>query len=340
MLISHPSHNYFRYFLFMTHIRCGMRVGIKYTILIYSSANCQALSTDAQHFWVITSTNAMDLTPNFDANGHCSLPQDITSIAEDEFRNCTILTSIHIPNSVASIGKSAFRCCKFLTSVHIPNSVISIEEWAFSGCKSLTSIDIPNSVTSIGARAFIWCTALTSIVIPNSVTSIGAEAFKLCTFLTSVTIPNSVTSIGAEAFSRCESLTSINIPNSVTSIGAGAFKDCKELRSVVLPDQCTISYDIFENNHSLKYVLSSTSENLSGVPKYTIIAPRTRANIITALEYPYWKPSRHEPKYTNTIKTFLMCAQRRRNTNQTSLNNDTAMLILEMLKFTDLHHTY
>ena len=68
-----------------------------------------------------------------------------------------------IPNSVTSIGSEAFRDCIGLTSVAIPDSVTSIGNYAFKGCSGLTSVTIPNSVTSIGDEAFFYCDNLTSV---------------------------------------------------------------------------------------------------------------------------------------------------------------------------------
>ena len=78
--------------------------------------------------------------------------------------SCSSLTSVTIPNSVTSIGAEAFRNCSSLTSVTIPNSVTSIGNWAFNSCSSLTSVTIPNSVTSIAYYTFYGCISLTSIV--------------------------------------------------------------------------------------------------------------------------------------------------------------------------------
>ena len=118
-------------------------------------------------------------------------------------------TSYTIPNSVTSIGDNAFRDCDSLTSIEIPNSVTSIGDGAFRSCYSLTSVTIGNSVTSIGNGAFWDCYILTSITIPNSVTSIGDSSFEGCSSLTSIIIPNSVTSIGYRAFSYCVSLKDV-----------------------------------------------------------------------------------------------------------------------------------
>ena len=122
------------------------------------------------------------------------------------------VTEYILGDEITSIGDYAFFECSSLTSVTIPNSVTSIGDRAFYNCSSLTSVTIPNSVTSIGEDAFCDCSSLTSVTIPNSVTSIGAYAFYECSSLTSVTIPNSVTSIGLWAFDGCSSLTAIYVP--------------------------------------------------------------------------------------------------------------------------------
>ena len=93
-----------------------------------------------------------------------------------------------IPNNVTSIGNYAFRNCSNLTSITIPDGVTSIGDHAFEGCSGLTSITIPNSVTSIGVYAFYYCCGLTSIRIPNSVWRIGRSAYGECRGLTSVTV--------------------------------------------------------------------------------------------------------------------------------------------------------
>ena len=90
---------------------------------------------------------------------------------------------IKIPNGVTEIDSEAFRDCTGLTSVQIPNGVTRIGEWAFEGCTGLKSIKIPSSITSIGVQTFAFCSCLTSVEIPNSVTFIGLTAFNGCTGL-------------------------------------------------------------------------------------------------------------------------------------------------------------
>jgi hypothetical protein len=168
----------------------------------------------------------------------------VTRIRNYAFQGCTSLTSISIPNSVTNIGIDIFRKCTSLTSATIGNGVTIIEGGTFEDCTSLTSINIPNSVTSIRAGAFKNCTNLASVTIGNSVASIGGAqfvggAFEGCTSLKNITIPNSVISIGEFAFQNCISLTSVTIGNSVTGIGRAAFSGCTSLTSVTIGNSVT-----------------------------------------------------------------------------------------------------
>ncbi|MDP4120517.1 MAG: leucine-rich repeat protein [Bacillota bacterium] len=176
-----------------------------------------------------------------------SIPSGVTSIEDNAFENCKLLSTVIIPDGVKSISYNAFSGCTSLTSVTIPESVNTILDGIFQNCTALKNINLPSSLTSISSFDFNGCTSLTSITIPQCVTSIGEDAFLNCTSLKSVTIPQGVTSIGKEAFSWCTALTSIIIPNSVTSIGADAFFECTSLQNAIIQsDSISIDSSAFD----------------------------------------------------------------------------------------------
>ena len=156
------------------------------------------------------------------------------------FQNDTT-TSIKIPDSVTWIGEETFRNCHKLSDIKVsPDNeyYAAIDHVLFNKkektlCAYPMGLDaetysIPRGILRIDDCAF-YHSKLTSIEIPDSVTTIGEEAFSCCDRLTSVEIPDSVTTIGELAFSFCPSLTSIEIPDSVTEIGRWAFDDCNPL---------------------------------------------------------------------------------------------------------------
>ncbi|MCD7797185.1 MAG: leucine-rich repeat domain-containing protein [Clostridiales bacterium] len=170
------------------------------------------------------------------------------------------LTSYTIPDSVTCIGFEAFRDSENLTSIVIPDGVISIDDYAFFGCDSLESIAIPDSVTSIGVLAFQNCENLGNITISENLTCIGEDAFRgtaymsdlanweddvlyignylLCCSNVDATIREGTTLIADYAFAG-SSISSITIPDSVTIIGKSAFRYCTSLSNIILPDNIT-----------------------------------------------------------------------------------------------------
>jgi hypothetical protein len=182
---------------------------------------------------------------NMPENTHIKVREGTTVMADCHFgRN---MISIALPDGLTNIGANAFKECEGLTSINISNSVTRIGEWAFSQCKALTSVTIPESVKRIEEYAFN-STGLTSVTIPSGITTIENKSFYNCRNLASVTIPEGVTTINIAAFSQCDALFSINIPHSVRSIGGYAFEKCWGLTSLTIPEGVTsIGESAFEN---------------------------------------------------------------------------------------------
>ena len=106
----------------------------------------------------------------------------VTKIADQAFLNSGIAT-VSIPNTVTSIGTEAFRDCAKLAEINIPDKVTEIGGGLFNGCSSLTKVNIPSGVTSIRGYAFYGCSSLKSIAIPASA-KVNLNVFKNCSNLT------------------------------------------------------------------------------------------------------------------------------------------------------------
>ena len=218
---------------------------------------------------------------------HYIFGDNVKSIGNYAFQQCTSLVSVTTGNSVKSIGECAFKGCSALTSVNFGNKVTNIKQGSFWDCIALTSLDFPSSLNGIGSCAFMGCVGLTTVYIPSSVTSISFEnPFFGCSGLESIVvesgnpnfdsrdncnaiikisnnelvagckntvIPQSVSCIGRYAFYGCKGLTAVVIPYSVTQILDRAFMEC-EFTSVTLHNNLyTNSYypvtQYFESNN-------------------------------------------------------------------------------------------
>ena len=120
-----------------------------------------ATSIDYKAFYgcsSLTSIKVEDGNTTYDSRNNCNAIIETTT--NTIIVGCKKTT---IPESVTKIGYEAFRDCSGLISITIPNSVTSIGYYAFRGCSSLISITIGSGATSIGNDAFRGCTSLTDV---------------------------------------------------------------------------------------------------------------------------------------------------------------------------------
>lgn len=211
------------------------------------------------------------------------IPEGVTSIGDNNFANCSVLTSISLPTSLSTINNSAFRDCKNITSVRFAEGSISvIGSGAFWECNSLASVNIssleawckisfgdatsnpliyahhlylnneeikdliiPGSIETINDYAFYECNFLSSVTM-HAVKSIGEYAFKGCSGLTEVTMSNNLNHIGLYAFNSCSGLIELVLPNSINSVRGGAFSECSSLKKVIIGENIQkIGFDAY-----------------------------------------------------------------------------------------------
>ena len=214
------------------------------------------------------------------------LPESVTSIGYRAFDKCRSLANIKLPAGLTSIGKRAFNRCSSLVSIELPVRLTSIEYETFKYCSSLASIELPKNVTSIGDSAFSGCFSLASIVLPAGLTSIGNGTFYACSSLVNIELPAGVTSIGRETF-KCSSLASIELPAGLASIGDEAFYGCKGLKSIVIPAGVTsIGDEAFEKCSRMKSITLPerlmSIELPAGVTRIKALEPQCSKAVPTA----------------------------------------------------------
>ena len=68
-----------------------------------------------------------------------------------------ILKKVYLPNSITYIEYQAFKNCINLEYIELSNNITSIKSEAFMGCTNLVLTSLPKSLTLIGSYAFANC---------------------------------------------------------------------------------------------------------------------------------------------------------------------------------------
>ncbi len=183
------------------------------------------------------------------------IPNTITNIDYEAFKNCTNMETVHIGSGLKEIGRDAFYNCRSLKGVYI----CDIEQWC--------NITFNNYFDMYGKQANPLCHAgnlylngrlVVDLIIPQGVEKIAAGAFYGCKSIQSVTIPASVIEIGSRAFYGCSDSIyeyqdgiqyvdnwvvgytnpqgEITLRNGTLGIAGAAFKECSNRMLLTLPD--------------------------------------------------------------------------------------------------------
>ncbi|MBQ4086908.1 MAG: leucine-rich repeat protein [Clostridia bacterium] len=122
------------------------------------------------------------------------IPDGVTSIGQNAFRQYEGLAEVTIPASVTHIGSNAFYECKNMKKLHITDigawcninfenketNPMYYTEGMYLNGEPVTQLEIPDGVTSISANAFYNNQKMETVIIPESVTNIGDSAFGKC----------------------------------------------------------------------------------------------------------------------------------------------------------------
>lgn len=178
------------------------------------------------------------------------LGKGITSIDNNEFLNCTNLTTITVTENLVHIGMDALRdnpinfstydngkyvgdeqnpymilvapISQSITSCEVHPDTKVIATYALDECRKLASITMSEGVETIGKGAFQYCDSLTEVVIPDSVTTLGGDLFFWCKNLTSIIFGDGVTRIHNDMFEQCNALSHVTLGNGIININKEA----------------------------------------------------------------------------------------------------------------------
>lgn len=221
------------------------------------------------------------LTAYHGKGGAVTIPNGVTEIEANVFRENSAITSVSIPGSVQTIGFSAFENCPNLSAVQFSEGLLTIDRAAFAGCP-LKSVSLPDSLLYIGSAAFHHCASLTSVrlsagtfaeyeafektpwaeknaaVIETPWPTVGTPGLTEYTTVapTAQTIENGdFTLRGSIVAAYHGSGGDIVLPDGVTGIGADVFKNNITVTGVTVPQTLrVIGRSAFQGCAALKTV--------------------------------------------------------------------------------------
>lgn len=194
------------------------------------------------------------------AGGDVVIPDGVTSIAADVFKNIPSVTSVSVPESVTAIGENAFLNVPAVyysgTAEGSPWGALAINPLQYASMDDFEFEDeektiikkyigaggdvvIPEGIVKIGRDAFKYCSEVASVTLPSSVVTIDYGAFWGCYNMTRITMPYGVKNIGSLAFYMCYKLEDFDLPESIETISTYAFQLCTELTKMVIPASAT-----------------------------------------------------------------------------------------------------
>ena len=182
--------------------------------------------------------------------------QPVISLRGNTFSNMPFLTKVTLPDTITEIRGQAFKNDILLKEVNIPINLEYLGGGAFYNCRSIISITLPDTLTTMGGEVFKNASSLETIKLSENLTEIRGNSFEECTSLKEVTIPDKVTRIGGHAFYGNTSLSTVTFTENsqLKEIGSSTFRKCSSLYTITIPKNAYVNFRAFkESPTSIRY---------------------------------------------------------------------------------------
>ncbi len=187
-------------------------------------------------------------------------PNNVISIQDCAFYNCSNLIKIELPNGLKNIHSQSFKGCDLIKEITIPASVEFFDSFngidAFNRNVSYSVISgnmhfsSENGVLFNSDKTSLYrapTTLIDTYIVPSTVTDIYGEAFRDCNSITKILLPEGLLQIGNLSFYGCISLAEANIPKTVTQIGWASFYNCISLQNIYAMHVNPVEFNEYED---------------------------------------------------------------------------------------------
>lgn len=176
--------------------------------------------------------------------------KNVISLRGNAFSNMPFLEKVTLPDTITEIRGQAFKNDSKLVFVNIPKNLKYLGGGAFYNCKSIKKVELPDTLTYMGGETFYKASALTNIKLSSNLKEIRGDSFEYCTSLKKITIPDKVERIGGHAFYGASSLEKVELTedSSLKEIGSSAFRKCDNLHTITIPSDTYVNERAFKES--------------------------------------------------------------------------------------------
>lgn len=96
-----------------------------------------------------------------------SMGENVVSIGDGSFMDCTSLESVVFDSNLERIGNEAFANSSSIKGIKLPDSVKTIGSGSFANCEQLVTVDLGLGVTYIPSMTFFGSDNIRTIIAPN-----------------------------------------------------------------------------------------------------------------------------------------------------------------------------